>query len=260
MKQLELEDTGGLRQPPPRWLLRPRSAAPGQEHDPAREIPAHVMPFVRGATRVFPAPGGAHLLFVPRRDAPELFEPRLLPPDGGKPRRLDVGNAQWPFEHAWTPDGSRVYLACMHQLWVVHRDPIQVRLVDECRPGQRFSSVAVSREFYATEDSDRFLVRQVANDQEVIARAGAEGLVVVTRGGRFVLQSSLGKTRLVAIRGTEGRLVGSLDHLAVACWEEDDQVYVNLSLDDSDGEHEVHDDARTYRIVDIDAMYPEDWA
>ncbi len=45
----------------------------------------------------------------------------------------------------------------------------------------------------------------------------------------------------------------------MACWNEGGQTWVNISTDDGTGNIDTKELVHTYRLGDIEALYPKDW-
>lgn len=257
---LELRSAGERRRPLDRGLLRPK--APGLK-DPrfhGRVIPEHVMPYVKGQTRVFEAPHGAFLLFQPKRGSSTDFETWLLRPDQ-KPEKLDVPLIWWPFAHDWSDDGSRLYLCCQRSLMCVDARTLAAHSIKKMPgPGQRVSAVAAPGGLVAAEDSDRFTVWTQSGEDEVLSEPGMEGIVATVRGRRFLVQSSSRATRVYAVRGTEIVQVATAREVLGDCWEEDGRTWANERLRVEDPAAPTAESMRAVELVGLDALCPAEWS
>ncbi|RZO66320.1 MAG: hypothetical protein EVA89_00465 [Sandaracinaceae bacterium] len=215
---------------------------------------------MKGRTAVFPTPRDGHLLYLPKKGKAEQYEVGFLADGAKKVEKLKAGLSWSPFPHAWSPDGAHLLVCAKHELFGVRFPAMDTRKIDGRSAGQRFAAVDAAGQLYATEDSEHFTVRALEDDRVLLQERGAEGRVAFLEDGRFLLQSSLGVTRLYAVRGLELKLVAGLSELTMGCWEEGGQTFVNLSVDELTGRREVADLVRTCAVGDLDALYPEGWS
>lgn len=260
IKTLAVEEAAGYRRPLDRGLLRPKAPALADPRFRGRAIPEHVMPYVKGQTRVHEAPQGCFLLFQPKRGSSTDFETWLLRPDQ-KPEKLDVPLIWWPFAHDWSDDATRLYLCCQRSLRCVDARTLAAHSVKEMPgAGQRVSSVAAPGGLIAAEDSERFTVWTQSGEDEVLSEPGMEGIVAAVHARRLLVQSSPRATRVYAVRSTD--IVQVAAHRAALrdCWDEDGRTWANESLRAEDPPASLEESTRTVELVGLDALYPSDWS